>query len=75
MRRLYVRWEMYLRRLAECLIGHSQRMLAPRLGAETVEYALVIAGIALATLAAIQAFGNGIAGVFGRLLQRISGIG
>ena len=66
---------MYLKSLAECLIGHSRRLPAPRLGAETVEYALVIAGIALATLAAIQAFGSGIAAVFGRLLQRISGIG
>ncbi len=75
MRRPYVTWEKYLRRFVEYLIAHSRRLPAARLGAETVEYALVIAGIALATLAAIQAFGSGIAGVFGRLLQRISGIG
>ncbi len=68
-----------MRRLQKVLEAGVERLIGrlgtPLMGAETVEYALVVAGIALAALAAVQAFGNGIAAVFGRLLQRISGIG
>ena len=44
-------------------------------GQSMVEYAVIIAVIAIACLAAIQALGLGIAGVFSRILSSISGIG
>ena len=44
-------------------------------GQSMVEYAVIVAVIAIACLAAIQALGVGIAGVFQRILSSISGIG
>ncbi|HVA85555.1 MAG TPA: Flp family type IVb pilin [Candidatus Saccharimonadales bacterium] len=44
-------------------------------GQSMVEYAVIVAVIAIACLAAVQAAGNGIAGVFQRILSSISGIG
>ncbi len=44
-------------------------------GQSMVEYAIIAALIAVVAMIAIQAFGNGIAAVFTRLLQKIQGIG
>ena len=44
-------------------------------GQSMVEYAVIVAVIAIACLAAVQAAGNGISGVFQRILSSISGIG
>ena len=44
-------------------------------GQSMVEYAIVAALIAIVAMAAIQALGVGIAGVFQRILNSISGIG
>ena len=44
-------------------------------GQSMVEYAVIVAVIAIACLAAVQAAGSGIAGVFQRILSSISGIG
>ncbi len=44
-------------------------------GQSLVEYAIAVALIAVAAMAAIQGLGNGIAGMFSRLLGRITGLG
>ncbi len=44
-------------------------------GQSLVEYAIAVALIALAAMAAIQALGGGIAAMFTRLLGRITGLG
>lgn len=44
-------------------------------GQSMVEYAIIAALIAVACLAVVQAMGNGIAGVFQRILSSISNIG
>jgi Flp pilus assembly pilin Flp len=44
-------------------------------GDAIIEYVLLAALIAIACLGAITALGNGLAGVFQRLLSSISGIG
>ncbi len=44
-------------------------------GQSLVEYAIAVALIAVAAMAAIQALGGGIAAMFTRLLGRITGLG
>lgn len=44
-------------------------------GQSLVEYAIAVALIAVASMAAIQALGGGISAVFGRILAKIAGIG
>lgn len=44
-------------------------------GQGMVEYAIIAAVIAIAVLAAVQAFGQGISTVFGNLLGQIQGLG
>lgn len=44
-------------------------------GVVMVEYAMVIALIAVVAMVAVGALGNGIAGVFTRILSAIQGIG
>lgn len=44
-------------------------------GQSLVEYAIAVALIAVASMAAIQALGGGISAVFGRILGKIAGIG
>lgn len=44
-------------------------------GTVLVEYAILAALIAIVTMAAVQALGTGIAGVFTRILSSIQGIG
>ena len=44
-------------------------------GQSMVEYAIVVALIALIAMAAVQAFGNGIAQVFQQLLSKITSLG
>jgi len=65
-----------IRRLRHELVIRGIR-LRDRLqeGQSMVEYAIVAALIAIVAMAAIQALGVGIAGVFQRILNSISGIG
>ncbi len=44
-------------------------------GVVTVEYAIVAALVAIGAMGAIQAFGGGVAHVFGNLLGHIAGMG
>lgn len=44
-------------------------------GQSLVEYGIAVALIAVVAMASLQALGGGIAGVFGRILGRIAGIG
>lgn len=62
-------------------LGHELEIRGIRLrarlqeGQSMVEYAIVAALIAIVAMAAIQALGIGIVGVFQRILNSISGIG
>jgi Flp pilus assembly pilin Flp len=53
----------------------EQILARPQSGQSMVEYAIIAALIAIAALAAVQALGVGITGVFQRILSSISGIG
>jgi Flp pilus assembly pilin Flp len=53
----------------------ATRRSAAQAGQSMVEYAITLALIAVASMVAVQALGGGIAGVFGRILGRIAGIG
>lgn len=53
----------------------GQMLARPQPGQSMVEYAIIAALIAIAALAAVQALGVGITGVFQRILSSISGIG
>ena len=55
--------------------GVRRRAGGAERGQSMVEYAIIAALIAVVAMIAIQAFGNGIAAVFTRLLQKIQGIG
>lgn len=65
--------------LALCAARVRRALAAPRdgsaapTGQSLVEYALIIALIAVVAMIAMQAFGTGISGLFTRLLERISG--
>ncbi len=65
-----------LRDLGHRLTAGGGRLVA-RLeeGQSMVEYCIIAALIAVVAMAAIQALGTGIAGVFQRILTSISGIG
>jgi Flp pilus assembly pilin Flp len=60
-------------------VGFGERWRAPDRDSESgqgmVEYAIIAAVIAIAVLAAVQAFGQGISTVFGNLLGQIQGLG
>ncbi|MBU4450527.1 MAG: Flp family type IVb pilin [Actinobacteria bacterium] len=43
-------------------------------GATAVEYALIVALIAVAIIAAVLALGGGIAGIFGRITAALAGV-
>lgn len=65
-----------LERLAAALVARGSRWLQELSeGQSMVEYAIVIALIAIAALAAIQALGGGIAQLFQRILTSIQGVG
>lgn len=53
----------------------GQALARPQPGQSMVEYAIIAALIAIAALAAVQALGVGITGVFQRILSSITGIG
>jgi Flp pilus assembly pilin Flp len=65
-----------LRDLGHRLTAGGRRLVA-RLeeGQSMVEYCIIAALIAVVAMAAIQALGAGIAGVFQRILTSITGIG
>ena len=65
-----------LRELGHRLTDGGRRLVA-RLeeGQSMVEYCIIAALIAVVAMAAIQALGAGIAGVFQRILTSITGIG
>ena len=50
------------------------RRLAREAGQSLVEYAIAVALIAVASMAAVQALGGGISAVFTRILGQIAGI-
>ena len=51
------------------------RRLRTEEGQSMVEYAVVVALVAIIAMAAVQAFGNGIAQVFQQLLSKITSLG
>ena len=53
----------------------SRRIWAEERGQSMVEYAVVVALIAIIAMAAVQAFGQGISTVFGQLLSKIQSLG
>jgi Flp pilus assembly pilin Flp len=65
-----------LRALGHRLVAGGKRLVA-RLeeGQSMVEYCIIAALIGVVAIAAVQALGTGIAGVFQRILSSISGIG
>jgi len=57
-------------------LGREGRRLAQgEAGQSTVEYAVVVALIVIASMAAIQVFGQGITTVFQNIVRRVQGIG
>ena len=54
---------------ASTLLGQRQKAAA------MTEYAILVALIAMVAMGAVQAFGGGVAGVFGRLLAKLAGAG
>lgn len=52
-----------------------RRRLASEIGQSMVEYAIVVALIAIIAMAGVQAFGQGIQQVFQHLLSKIQSIG
>lgn len=66
--RVSARW----RRLA---VRGTRRLATDQSGQSMVEYAIVAALIAVAAMAAVQALGGGIAGVFQNILGQIQGLG
>jgi len=51
------------------------RLRRPEAGQSMVEYAIVVALVALIAMAGVQAFGNGVQQVFQQLLSKIQSIG
>ena len=65
-----------LRRAAHGASGLATRLaIRLRSGTVMVEYAIMVALIAIVAMAAVQALGVGIVGVFQRILGSISNIG
>jgi Flp pilus assembly pilin Flp len=54
-------------------VGH--RLWSEERGQSMVEYAIVVALIAIIAMAAVQAFGQGISQVFQQLLSKITSLG
>jgi len=52
-----------------------RRQLASQAGQSMVEYAIVVALIAIIAMAGVQAFGHGVQQVFQHLLSKIQSIG
>ena len=67
-----IRWYVWLA-VAARIVG--RRLTAERSGQSMVEYAIVVALIAVVAMAAVQGLGTGIAHVFQNLLGKIQGIG
>ena len=51
------------------------RALEPELGQSMVEYAIVLALVALAAMVAVQALGTGVSTVFSNILAKVQGLG
>ena len=80
-------WTRFLRRVGEGLrravaaletasarLAH-RALVAAETGQSMVEYAIVVAVVAIAALAAVQLFGGGVATVFQNLLAKVQGLG
>lgn len=52
-----------------------RRRMADQAGQSMVEYAIVVALVAIIAMAGVQAFGQGVQQVFQQLLSKIQGIG
>ena len=50
-------------------------LISKEKGATAVEYALIVALIAVAIIAAVFALGNGINGIFGKITNAVNGAG
>lgn len=73
-------WRIWLMEVVQMLLRWGQRAsgvaVATRARAQgLVEYAVIIALVAVIALASVQGFGNGIVSFFGRLLSRFQGLG
>lgn len=65
----------WLGRARERVETLEARLLGDEAGQSMVEYAIVVAVIAVAALGAIQALGGGISQIFQNLLGKIQGLG
>jgi len=73
-------WRIWLMGVVQTVMRWGQRAsgVAVATGARAqglVEYAVIIALVAVIALASVQGFGNGIVAFFGRLLARFQGLG
>ena len=74
--RVYVAVVWYLQMSARRLMeGHGRRISKPQRAAAMVEYAVLAALIVVGTIAATEALGASIGGVFDRIRSRINGLG
>ncbi len=74
--RVYLEAVWWLRELAQRLAEScARRVLGPQRGAAMVEYAVLAALVVVGTIAATQALGVSIGGVFDRIRTRLSGLG
>jgi len=73
-------WRIWLMGVVQMVTRWSQRASGVVVATGTraqglVEYAVIIALVAVIALASVQGFGNGIVSFFGRLLARFQGLG
>lgn len=73
-------WRIWLMGVVQMVTRWSQRASGVVVATGTraqglVEYAVIIALVAVIALASVQGFGNGIVAFFGRLLARFQGLG
>lgn len=52
-----------------------RRLARAEAGQSMLEYALVVAFVAVAVMVVVKLFGEAITGVFNRLIQRLQGVG
>jgi len=77
---MLAQWRIWLMGVVQMVTRWSQRASGVVVATGTraqglVEYAVIIALVAVIALASVQGFGNGIVAFFGRLLARFQGLG
>lgn len=71
-----LRCQLALLSLVALLVARLRGRLArAEAGQSMLEYALVVAFVAVAVMVVVKLFGEAITGVFNRLIQRLQGVG